>query len=268
MMRNVSEEATSDTNESISVGNVRINFRTNPDFRTARLWQPLITENQPERPISTTVELRDHLENTIRSLINAGGIRHAAFDRFIADLNQQDPSLGYQGITIGGTEATDIHILRNRVEGFLQGIHIGLSHHDESRIDYDMIHSAKIEKNYVRNILPLLHTHGRHGIFIGNCHRLLIDKNELELQRMTRANNLNIDAIRIWGVLGNNGTITNNHIYSLQSELTYDTGIRVEPLETSRNRLFWNITWNSISARDNDLVLPANVFDKYFDTNS
>src|SRR5690606_24423110 len=112
-----------------------------------------------------------------------------------------------------------------------------------------------------------LHNYSRHGIFVGNCERLSIDSNELDLNRMTRANKVPIDAIKVWGVLGRKGTITNNDIFSSNRLAnSYTTGIRVKNLKQNDKVIHWNITWNAIIATKK-LDLTGSFFNKYLDTN-
>ena len=266
-MSNISDTRNSNTNETVNFGNLNLNFRTNPDIRNADLWQPLIRNNPPPNTIGTNKELKKHLQKTILNLVLAGDTSLPALNRFVASLSQEDPSLGFQAIVIGGEVSTEVHVFRNRIEGFLQGIHIGLSHRHDSGREFDIINSVKVEKNFVGNTLPLLHNYSRHGIFVGNCERLSIDGNELDLNRMTRANKVQIDAIKVYGFLGRKGTIANNDIYSsARPNNSYSTGIMVKDLQPKDKMIHWNITWNSILA-NRKLQLAGNFFDKYFDTN-
>ncbi|CAH8296452.1 hypothetical protein EV196_11141 [Mariniflexile fucanivorans] len=267
LMSNISETHNSNTNETINYGNFNLSFRTNSDIRNANVWQPLITNNPPPNTITNTKDLQKYLKKTVLNLVLVKDSSVPSLNRFVASLSEEDPSLGFQALVIGGEVSTDVHVFRNRIEGFLQGIHIGLSHQHSSGKEFDIINSVKIEKNFVGNILPLIHNYSRHGIFVGNCERLLIDSNELDLNRTTRANKVHIDAIKIWGFLGRKGTITNNYIFSSsRPENSYNTGIKVKDLEYKEKVIHWNITWNSILAKTK-LQLIGTFFDKYSDTN-
>ncbi|TXE07860.1 hypothetical protein ES711_10535 [Gelidibacter salicanalis] len=266
-MSNISEKSNSNTNETVRFGNQSLSFRTNSDLRNAKVWHALIKKNPPSDNISTIDELKKHLQLTVLKYVHSKDNKLPELSKFVDLLSEQDPSVGFQGIVIGGKVSTDVHVIRNRIEDFLQGIHIGLSHQDNSREDFDIINTVKIEKNFVRNTLPLLNNYARHGIFVGNCERLFIDNNQLDLNRMTRANKVPIHAIKVWGVLGRKGTITNNDIYSTSRPAnSYHTGIRINKLRQSEKVIHWNITWNSIIATT-DLDVTGNFFDSYLDTN-
>ena len=268
LMSNFATESRSAANETVSFGDVNLSFRTNPDLRNANYWNTFLRNHPPERNITTDRELRRHLERATALELMNDNINNSVLEKFVAAIEREDPPLGFQGIVIGGEKATEIHIFRNRIENFLQGIHIGLSHRHESTQEYDIINSARVEKNYVKNILPILVTQARHGIFVGNCHRLYIENNELELHRVPKAGKVLIDGIRVWGHLGRKGTISNNDIFSTTlPENSYNIGIKVENLSTLDRSLYWNVSWNSIFSRTQKMDLPGNFFSKYLDTN-
>ena len=53
-------------------------------------------------------------------------------DWFSAVAAQQDPTMASQGIVVGGRNAPDVRIKNNTIEGAVQGIHVGVSHHESS----------------------------------------------------------------------------------------------------------------------------------------
>ena len=268
LMSNISDEHNSNTNKTVRFGNLSLSFKTNPDIRNANIWEPLIRNNPPPSTISTNMELKEHLQKTILNLVLNKDTSILGLNRFVVSLSEQDPAVGFQAVVIGGEVSTDVHVFRNRIKNFLQGIHIGLSHRHSSGNEFDIINSVKVDKNFVSNTLPLLHNYSRHGIFVGNCERLNIDSNELDLNRMDRANKVPIDAIKVWGILGKKGTITNNEIYSsTRPDNSYSTGIKVKNLKQGEKTIHWNVTWNAISANIK-LDLSGNFFDKYLDTNN
>ncbi len=92
-----------------------------------------------------------------------------------------------QGIVVGGGVAGDVTVNGNVIEGVLQGVHIGLSHHrarrDEPEIvrprEGDTVHRAVVSGNDVLVHVPFGDgvRLARHGIFVGNGHSVLIHDN-------------------------------------------------------------------------------------------
>mgnify|MGYP000898931841 CR=1 FL=1 len=104
-----------------------------------------------------------------------------------------------------------------------------------------------------------MHNYSRHGIFVGNCERLIIDSNELDLNRMTRANKVQIDGIKVWGFLGRKGTITNNDIFSTtRPSNSYNTGIKVKNLKQDK-KIIISSAFESVVGRSAVALLASLV---------
>ncbi|HST62580.1 MAG TPA: DUF6519 domain-containing protein [Longimicrobium sp.] len=95
-------------------------------------------------------------------------------------------TVGSQGIVVGGGVAGDVTVNGNRIEGVLQGVHIGLSHHrprqhediQDFRRGPDSVHRAVVSANDILVHVPFGRGGlARHGIFVGNCHSVLIHEN-------------------------------------------------------------------------------------------
>jgi hypothetical protein len=150
----------------------------------------------------------------------------------IAAAQPQNPAA--QGIVVGGTVAPDVRILNNTLTNVLQGIHVGVSHHETSRGNPDRIGNLLILGNTIHVAFPNVSRRiikERHGIFVGNCNSLVIENNFLSLQRFSTTANSNIDGIRLYGFLGRRIIIRQNHLTSGNSQNGFaDRGIVVTDL--------------------------------------
>lgn len=142
-----------------------------------------------------------------------------------------------QGIVVGGSIAPDVRILNNTLKNVLQGIHVGVSHHETSRGDPDRIGSLLILGNTIHVAFPNISRRiikERHGIFVGNCNSLVIENNFLSLQRFSTTANSDIDGIRLYGFLGRRVIIRQNHLTSGSSRGGFaDRSILVTDLNDS-----------------------------------
>ncbi|HWS90083.1 MAG TPA: DUF6519 domain-containing protein [Pyrinomonadaceae bacterium] len=78
---------------------------------------------------------------------------------------------------------------------------------------FDIAGEVTIKGNSVRVLLPFDTRRGdRHGIFVGNCRRLRIEDNDVSIRRTDDAAGLDIDGIRVWGVMGDYLTVSRNFI--------------------------------------------------------
>ncbi|MBM0740403.1 right-handed parallel beta-helix repeat-containing protein [Phormidium sp. CLA17] len=142
----------------------------------------------------------------------------------LAALSSGNPS--FQGIVIGGSLANGVRILNNTIENTLQGIHIGLSHNENSKGAPDIAENIFITGNMVHVSSPNLPNTNqkRHGVFVGNCSSLVIENNYLTLRRFNGTANLFIDGIRVFGTLGRRIVIRQNHLTSINALASFSGG--------------------------------------------
>ena len=266
MISNVSDRSSDATNYVLTHGNTNISFRTDPALKSNRVWERML-RNAPPRGIRTKKDLKEYFMGKVASLLlDENALKASPLWDFINAISRQDPSLGYQGIVVGGETGDNIHIARNDVDGMMQGIHLGLSH-QATRDIFDELGIVKLEKNRIANILSPVASMGRHGIFVGHCKNLVIDDNDLYLKRLPMATSLEIDGIRLWGKFGQKLQVTNNYVGGFDNpKLHYSVGIRIVPVTPIGRNTKWKITWNTLSV-SKDMIIPTGVFDKYLDTN-
>lgn len=208
-----------------------------------------------------------HAENTIDRYLKNENLRKKAaeFNASFRLLDEQSQvGIGTQGITVGGTVANDIRILNNTVSGFLQGIHVGLSHRRTPRQERtdDIADGVSIVGNTVYVILPgFTGKTERHGIYVGNCNDLIIENNIVKLERMQGAVEVRINGIEVWGVFGQRLMVTKNTVKSvlpvinMVSDLhavrfsSFDIGIFIKLLKTTWSISQFAVLWNVVPSR-------------------
>jgi hypothetical protein len=130
--------------------------------------------------------------------------------------------VGQQGIVIGGQSAREVRILNNTVTGFLQGIHVGVSHKEQQPGPPDMADLVSITGNNIGvSIPPDVKREERHGIFVGNCRSLMMENNYVE-----SLGDQIIEGIRLVGHFGKRVIVRHNHLVGC------DPGILIKPLQT------------------------------------
>lgn len=159
---------------------------------------------------------------------------------------------GAQGITVGGTVGDFIKIRENRISGFIQGIHVGLSAPNPNISTADRV---LILDNHISVTLGTGSTRGRHGIYVGNARSLQVRGNRLALVRPTGAQNMQIDGIRVFGYLGRHAIIRENFLEG------YNIGVHFELRGTSPSTPMWMINDN-IAQGSNPVVSAPNAANK------
>jgi hypothetical protein len=182
-------------------------------------------------------------DEVFRSNIGRGN----AFASLFNLVGRTDETFGWAGITVGGETAKEVKVHRNTVEGFLQGVHVGVSHRAANNLR-DLAESVSIADNNVTAVLPLYGGRwDRHGIFAGNAQSLIIENNHVQLRRLSAATNvLAIDGIRVWGQLGGRMMVAQNHVLSADNNQknSFNTGIHINPILQRPATAQWIVMWN------------------------
>lgn len=168
-----------------------------------------------------------------------------------------------QGITVGGRLALDVRVLNNTVEGALQGVLVGLSP-ERDQGGLDQAETVTVAGNTIRVVLPVsAREQDRHGIFVGHCKSLLIENNNIRLERLPGADAFPIDGIRVWGQLGDRLMITKNYVASADGERrrSFMVGIRVTPLTDKPETAQWVVMWNVAPSTQATVIVQSGAVD-------
>jgi len=244
------------SNVALTSGTQAIHFVTDTSLR--RTWPELLSKNPPAR-VDSPRALLAYVTKLADRLILDEGFRNqfAPFRTFLNAVIQQTQPVGSQGIAVGGDDATEVRIINNTIEGFLQGIHVGLSRHaDRSRRATRMI---TIAGNTTLIVLPAVAMKkDRHAIFVGNCDSLLIKNNNARLSRLAASDKLEIDGIRVWGQLGDRALVTQNDLRSADGNRlrSFDIGINIHPLNgISVNNQLWLVNFNVAPSKQRTVAI-------------
>lgn len=255
------------TNISLTSGNQVIQFKTHTSLTKA--WQPLLAANPPTGVttnrglLAFVTKLADRilLDDVFRN-------RLPAFKALLDALLKDDRAVGSQGIAVAGESAEEVRVINNNIAGTLRGIHVGLSS-PKVPVVRDLAGVATITGNTIAIVLPAdAGKRDRHGIFVGNCRSLLIENNNVRLERLAQSDTLVIDGIRVWGVLGDRALLTQNHLFSADGnpKRSFDFGININPVATVKPvTSLWLVTMNVAPSKQstvrtaNGAVSTANV---------
>ncbi len=225
-------------------------------------WNRLLAQN-PAGNIHSSNDLLGHVKKLADKVLLDKNFAEtiASFRALRRAILIQNQAVATKGITIGGSIARDVKILDNNINSALAGIHVGLSHHAERNV-HDRAQSVTIAGNAVQTVLPRdVARLERHGIFVGNCRILSIENNRLLIQRLTGAERMPIEGIKIWGVLGERMMISNN-VVSGTDELrnnSFTTGILVHPIGRKTNLQQWLVMYNVAIAQNAPVIVSGGV---------
>ncbi|MCU1264368.1 MAG: hypothetical protein JWM21_686 [Acidobacteria bacterium] len=250
------------SNVRLQSGDYVIQFLTDHSLRNA--WTTLLQRNpatginSPRALLSYVVKLADRL-----ILDEAFRRRTKPFQAFLSRVFLQIPSVGSQGITVGGGDAAEVRVINNTIEGVLQGIHVGLSRRgDHARRASQVV---TIAGNTISILLPpWAKKTDRHAIFVGNTDSLLIENNDARLTRLQGAEKLEIYGISVWGQLGNRVLVTQNHLASPDGnrDHSFNIGINVHPVNPWDVNTLWRVSFNVAPSRQRTVQLGPLVADE------
>ena len=259
------------TNVELSFDNFKTPIKTHGWLTGS--WVDVLDKNPPAN-IKSEEELLTYLKNLGNKLLIDAQFRKPFIrvNDLVIAIAKQESSVASQGITVGGRKSEDIRILNNTLAGMLQGIHVGLSHQKASNVPIPS-NNVTIAGNSILNILPpTVNKSERYGIFVGNCNSLIIENNNLKLERdpehyntrtklLTDHNDVFIEGIRVWGAFGNRLIITRNCLSDMDglARNSYDVGIRVQPLTTRPNIALWLVNQNVLPAKINSILKSNGV---------
>ena len=238
-------------------------------------WQNLLKLN-PLPTIETPLGLLRHMRSLVDRMLlgDPNIVSPPLFNKLVKTLKEQQQPIAFQGIVIGGAVAHNLRILNNTIENVLQGIHIGLSRQDTTREVHLMVGIANSSSKQIlsggatitgNSIIVRLPIYAgkleRHGIFIGNCESLLIDNNDLSLERLSGAENIVVEGVRIWGKLGNRAILSQNYIHSLDGDRrrSFDIGINIQPLTRKSSNALWRVMHNVAPSKNSTVVRKTDV---------
>lgn len=226
----------SGVNASVTVGQYSIRFQT--DLSLVKEWSKLLSE-VPANRIKSVRDLKTQIVKLADNLLKGEGIWNGQprpiFVSLISSIRSQADAVAAQGIVIGGRIAEEIRIINNTIQNVLQGIHVGVSHQEATKSPCDSSDSAgvvQITGNSIRVSLPPITLRDRHGIFVGNCKSLLIENNDLTLQRFEKTATLPIEGIRLHGCLGQRIIIRHNQLSSFNKFNNFSIGITITLLQS------------------------------------
>jgi hypothetical protein len=226
--------AVPNTNAVVPVGNLFVHFRTDPALAPTPGNNAFLSlaatlppgSRTPQQARAAVINLADQALGFRRTL---PAQLFQPFATIVLRAREADQATASQGIVIGGRMAGEIHIRGNTIDGVLQGIHVGLSHRAPQRSQPDEAGTINIDGNTIRTRIGSTAVRARHGVFIGSCRSLVIERNHLDVDRVG-GSTAPIEGIRIYGTIGRRMIVRENHLQR------FTTGIVAAPFVVAADR--------------------------------
>lgn len=173
---------------------------------------------------------------------------------------------GGQGIVVGGERVGVVQVCGNIVEGFIQGIHVGVS--QASQDTRRRVDSVLLARNLVLVAVPLDYNRDRHGIFVGNARSIHVLETVAFLHRLKPVSGpvrapvgrpvaepvgTPVEGIRIHGELGEFLVVRNSSLHG------FTIGVRVVPLDPLPEPRVWLVSETMAQGANTALDAPPAV---------
>lgn len=258
-------------NTLVSVGATSIAFNTPTQLKG--VWQTYVDTAAPKE-FATSNDLLAYVKQAATTLLTspAAQAQFAGFRDIIRFFENNQVAAGRAAIVFGGRGSTDIVVNGNAINGFMQGIVVGVSHRETAPPvrPPDAVGAVSIRDNLIQiSIDPVLgHAAARYAIFVGNVGSLLIDNNRATLN-VAAQTEIATDGIRVFGYLGKRLIVRHNYLTRFQ------TGIRVVQVATPghynavtgpqgevylqplRRALLWLVADNVLESVSQPLAAPS-----------
>jgi len=116
-----------------------------------------------------------------------------------------------QGIVVAGSFLSQVRVEDCTVLNAIQGIHIATSRGGPPP-NVLIAQRVVVRGNTIEVLVPVESARMRHGIFVGNCDSTLIAENRIRLTVETFMDRRPTDGIRLWGEIGRDAVIRDNHL--------------------------------------------------------
>lgn len=260
------------TYEQATLENQRIIYYQ-PHSGVRAAWRNLFATNL-NADVTTDLELADFIKMLTNRLFFENDFLNE--NRGFASMINSvfDYSFSSKAITVGGERALNIRINDNNIDGFLEGIHVGLSNNKNPEIENRRLFTdnVNIQNNNICVFLPPFIQHSeRYGIFAGNSRNLCIQNNSIYLERgddgRRNGNQVYIEGIRVWGEFGKRILVDQNVICG-KSDLpqnNFNVGIHVQPENFDVEFKQWLISNNLVAASNSSPIeAPVDVVELRF----
>ena len=212
-------------------------------------WQQLINSQNPS--VKSRKDLLNICKQLARKVVldDSFRVNHAVFNKWYQKINGQSTVIASQGIAVVGFRAQEVRILNNAIQGFLQGIHIGISPRSSNRAG-----SVLLTGNHIKVAAPVDQIRERHGIYVSSCESLIIENNYL--QAVTGNPAPAIEGIRISGRLGRMVIIRQNYLTGFNPYAIY-----FNPLDLygTATKMQWLVSDNIASSAQTFMRVVSNL---------
>lgn len=159
--------------------------------------------------------------------------RHRNVARWYEENAMPRAAAARQGITCGGGTLGDVIVDDNRIEGFLQGVHVGVSAEDD---ETRSAQNVRVSGNAIYLRPPSSVHKTSSGLFAGNVETLRIERNLLR-RAEDAPDSVYPFGICVHGYLGNFLIVAQNRIEAAR------IGIRVHSIESIPDKLYDDYLW-------------------------
>jgi hypothetical protein len=201
-------------NTVVRVGTTSVSFTTPPQLKG--VWQTYVDANAPKEFASNT-DLLKYVKSAASTLLAnvAAQKQFVGFSDLVRFFERNQVAVARAAVVVGGQGVSELEVSGNSIEGFMQGVVVGVSHREVAppKVPADRVGTVVIRDNRIGVVIdPVLgRAAGRYAIYIGNVDSLQIENNRATLTQAAATSFSNV-GIHVFGYLGNKAIVRHNHL--------------------------------------------------------
>lgn len=239
----------------VNHGNARVWFDSP---MTQKDWNRLLATHPMPKGATTSAGLLRHVQRLANRLIHDETLRseYPAAEAWYKGLIDLNPAVARSGVVCGGQVARNIRVVGNKIDGVLEGVHVGVSRRAAIDAAPDLAGQVTVASNDISMRLPMELKLGYRCIFIGNAAHVVVENNRMTVPAARGDDRLFREGIRIWGILGRMMIVRANMLESCL------TGIRIEALRNPFKVNQWLVEDNMIPLASQKVLASAGVVER------
>jgi hypothetical protein len=210
-------------NTGLTAGSISIAFNTPQQLKG--VWQTYV-DTQAPKEFASSRDLLNYVKRSATTLLtNPSALRQfAGLGELVRLFQRSQVAVARAGIVVGGQAIIELCVANNVIDGFLQGVVVGVSHREKAppTRPADSAGTVVVRDNRIGVVVDTVlgHAAARYAIYVGNVGSLQIENNYATLTVPPKFE-IATDGIRVFGYLGRKMIVRHNHVRGFQ------TGIRV-----------------------------------------
>ena len=182
---------------------------------------------------TSPVAIARHVKQVSRRLLSDVNFADRIFPGLFDRLRLRDAAAADCGVRIGGRRADDVVVERNRMDGVVEAVHVGVSQKRPPGGAVRRAGSVRVVGNDITLSVPVDRAQAPRAVFVGNADRVVVRDNHASV-----GNGTAIAGVQVEGMLGRHVVVRDNELDGCR------TGVQLRHHGDLSNSVLWIVDDN------------------------